>query len=68
MMIVKGTPGASEWESPRAAVYDRVARADSGIAEPVVTVEEPRSGETSGSLGRSGYYDRVQRSDGSATR
>jgi hypothetical protein len=68
MMIVKGTPGASEWESPRAAVYDRVARADGGIAEPVVTVDESRSGDTSGTLGRSGYYDRVQRSDGSATR
>ncbi|MGO9876733.1 MAG: hypothetical protein ACLPVY_23405 [Acidimicrobiia bacterium] len=67
MMIVKGTPGASDWESPRAAVYDRVARADNGVAEPVV-VEEARPSDSASPLGRSGYYDRVQRSDGSATR
>jgi hypothetical protein len=67
MMIVKGTPGASEWESPRSAVYDRVARADNAVAEPAV-VDEARSGDSAASVGRSGYYDRVQRSDGSATR
>lgn len=67
MMIVKGTPGASEWESPRAAVYDRVSRADNAVAEPAV-VDDARSGDGAGPLGRSGYYDRVQRSDGSATR
>jgi hypothetical protein len=69
MMIVKGTPGASEWESPRSAVYERVARTDSAVTEPVVTVEEQRpTTDSPSSLGRSGYYDRVQRSDGSATR
>ena len=71
MVIVKGTPGASEWESPRSAVYDRVARAETTIgakAEVVAAIEEPKSTDATSSLGRSGYYDRVQRSDGSATR
>jgi hypothetical protein len=71
MVIVKGTPGASEWESPRSAVYDRVARAETTVgakAEVVAAIEEPKSTDATGTLGRSGYYDRVQRSDGSATR
>jgi hypothetical protein len=71
MVIVKGTPGASDWDSPRSAVYDRVARAESTVgakAEVVAAIEEPKSSDATGSLGRSGYYDRVQRSDGSATR
>ncbi len=71
MVIVKGTPGASEWDSPRSAVYDRVARAESTVgtkSEVVSAIEEPKSTEASNSLGRSGYYDRVQRSDGNATR
>ena len=71
MVIVKGTPGASEWESPRSAVYARVARTDSGVgakAEVVAAIEEPKSTDGTSALGRSGYYDRVQRSDGSATR
>jgi hypothetical protein len=67
MMIVKGTPGASDWESPRSSVYDRVARADNAVAEPVV-VEDARPNDSAGPLARSGYYERVQRSDGSATR
>lgn len=67
MMIVKGTPGASDWESPRSAVYDRVARADNAVAETAL-VEEARPSDSAGPLGRSGYYDHVQRSDGSATR
>jgi hypothetical protein len=71
MVIVKGTPGASEWDSPRSAVYDRVARAETTVgakSEVVAAIEDPKPSDASGALGRSGYYDRVQRSDGSATR
>ena len=71
MVIVKGTPGASDWDSPRSAVYDRVARADSSVAakaDVVAAIEDPKPSDVSSALGRSGYYDRVQRSDGSATR
>ena len=71
MVIVKGTPGASEWDSPRSAVYDRVARTESTVSaksEIVSAIEAPKSTDASSALGRSGYYDRVQRSDGSATR
>ena len=62
--IVRGNPGASEWESPRSAVYDRVSRAEA-VGE---NAGEHRVAEGSPVLGRSGYYDRVQRSDGGATR
>jgi len=71
MVIVKGTPGASDWDSPRSAVYDRVARAESAVtakSEVVAAIDDPKPSDASSTLGRSGYYDRVQRSDGSATR
>jgi hypothetical protein len=68
MMIVKGIPGGSEWESPRSAVYERVARADSAVAEPIAVGEDIRPTESPNPRAHSGYYDRVQRSDGNATR
>jgi len=68
MMIVKGIPGGSEWESPKSAVYERVARVENVVAEPIAVGEDARPTDSSSTHGRSGYYDRVQRSDGNATR
>jgi len=68
MMIVKGIPGGSEWESPRSAVYERVARAETVVSEPIAVGEDTRPADATNTHGRTGYYDRVQRSDGNATR
>jgi hypothetical protein len=68
LRIVKGIPGGSEWESPRSAVYDRVARAEAVVSEPIAVGEDARPTETPNTNGRAGYYDRVQRTDGNATR
>jgi hypothetical protein len=68
MMIVKGIPGGSEWESPRSAVYERVARTETAVSEPIAVGEDARPTESPNPHGRTGYYDRVQRTDGNATR